>query len=185
MNWIAQDFFGLFENEVATAELLLAREKSPPPPPGSGRPRNAHSVGDINSPFVPTRSLARNGYLWVPAECFASIVTVAAPAVARVGEWIPLNATRRSGPWNLVRNEDVRPDEIKLLEPLIFEQEVAANLSWRVDPPGDSMCNTDTVAGAAPGSRSVMFSKPGIYTLQGHSAFPLRVFSNAVTITVE
>jgi SMI1 / KNR4 family (SUKH-1) len=87
MSWLAADFLGLFENEVATAELLLAREKSPPPPPGTGRPRNAQSVGDVNSTAVPTRSLARNGYLWVPAEGFASVVTLSAPALARVGEW--------------------------------------------------------------------------------------------------
>lgn len=31
MEWIAQDFFALFENEVSTSEWLLAREQSPPP----------------------------------------------------------------------------------------------------------------------------------------------------------
>jgi len=185
MNWIAADFFGLFENEVATAELLLAREKSPPPPPGTGRPRNAQSVGDVHSASVHTANLARNGYLWVPAEGFASIVTLIAPATARVGEWVPVNATRRSGPWNLVKNEELRPDEIKLLEPLIFEQEVAGNLALRVDPANAAMFNTGPVPGVAPGARSVMFGAPGLYTLQGHSAFPLSVLSNVVTIRVK
>jgi hypothetical protein len=184
MNWIAADFFGLFENEVATAERLLARQKTPPPPPGTGRPRNAQSVGDVNSTAAQTGSLARNGYTWVRAEGFASIVTLSAPATARVGEWIPIHATRRSGPWNPVRQEDVGAEEINLFEPLIFEPEVAANLALRMDPPGNALFNTEPVAGADPASRSVMFSAPGVYTLQGHSAFPLPVLSNTVTIRV-
>jgi hypothetical protein len=34
MRWVAADFFGLFEDEVSTAERLLAIDKCPPPPPG-------------------------------------------------------------------------------------------------------------------------------------------------------
>jgi len=55
----------------------------------------------------------------------------------------------------------------------------------RVEPVDDVMFNTDPVPGVAPGARSVMFSEPGLYTLQGHSAFPLGVLSNVVTIRVE
>ena len=185
MEWIAADFFGLFENEVSTAERLLARQQSPPPVPGAGRPRNELSVGDINSTVVPEASLARNGYTYVRAEGFASVVTATAPSTARVGQWVHLNATRRSGPWNPVPQEEVRPEEISLFEPRIFEREVAGNLSWTVDPPGIARFNTDAVAGTDPAARSVMFSAPGIYTLRGHSAFPLPVFSNTVTIRVE
>ena len=156
MRWIAADFFGLFENAVSMAEQLLTSKKFPPPPPGTGRSRNAQSIGDVNSTSVPTRSIARNGYVYVPAEGFASIVTLSAPGTGRVGEWITLNATRRSGPWNPVRHEDTRPDEIKLLEPPIFEREVAASLAWRIDPPpgDDAMFDTGEVAGAdrAPGA---------------------------------
>jgi hypothetical protein len=187
MRWIAADFFGLFENAVSMAEQLLTSKKFPPPPPGTGRSRNAQSIGDVNSTSVPTRSIARNGYVYVPAEGFASIVTLSAPGTGRVGEWITLNATRRSGPWNPVRHEDTRPDEIKLLEPPIFEREVAASLAWRIDPPpgDDAMFDTGEVPGADPGARSIMFSVPGVYTLQGHSAFPLSVLSNTITIRVK
>ena len=88
-------------------------------------------------------------------------------------------------PWNPVRLEEVRPDEISMFEPLIFEREVAGNLSWSVDPPGSATFNNDVVAGTDPDARGVMFSASGIYKLQGHSAFPLPVLSNSVTIRVE
>jgi len=185
MEWIVGDFFGLFENEVFTAERLLAREQSPPPVPGAGRSRNELSVGDINSTVVHGARLARNGYTYVRAEGFASVVTASAPPTARVGEWVLLNATRRSGPWNAVRQEEVWPDEISLFEPPIFEREVAGNLAWSVDPPGIATFNTDVVAGTDPMARSVRFGAAGIYKLRGYSAFPLPVFSNSVTIRVE
>jgi hypothetical protein len=66
----------------------------------------------------------------------------------------------------------------------IFEQEVAANLAWSVEPPEIARFDTDDSAGTAPGARSVMFSAPGIYKLQARSAFPLPVLSNVVTIKV-
>jgi hypothetical protein len=186
MSWLAADFFGLFETEIASSERLLARQKVPPPPPGTGRPRNALSVGDINSlAAVDGQKLAPNGYAYVPCEGFQSVVTVSAPARARVGEWVVLAATRRSGPWTLVKQEEIRPDEIGLLEPLIFEREVGANLAWDVDPPGIAEFNTTEIAGADRSSRSVMFSAPGVYKLRGHSSYPLKVFSNVVTISVE
>jgi hypothetical protein len=176
MQWIAADFFGLFEQEVASSEQLLQREKVPPPPPGTGRPRNALSV-DGGKP-------APTGYAYVPAEGFASVVTISAPSGARVGEWVALTATRSSGPWSLVKQEEIGPDEIRLLEPLIFEPDVAANLAWTVDPPGISMFDIQEIAGADRSSRCVMFPEPGVYRLRGHSSFPLRAFSNVITIRV-
>lgn len=183
MNWLAKDFFGLFESEVSTSEWLLETQKNPPPPPGTGRPRNEHTIGDIDG--VIRKTALRPGYRYVRAEGFASIVTVSAPATARVGEWIPLGATRRSGPWNPVRQEEVVRGEINLHDPPLFEQEVAGNLSWNVEPPGFAAFNTGDIAGMDSGARAVMFDKPGIYKLKGYSAFPLPVYSNEVTIRVE
>ena len=185
MEWLAKDVFGLFQHEVSMAERLLAREQCPPPPPGTGRGRNEQTVGDINGPVVHRDSWARNGYTYVRAEGFASVVTISVPRIARVGEWVPLHATRRSGPWNPVRWEEVRPDEIKMCEPLIFEREVAGNLSWNVDPPGSARFDVGDVANTPAGGRSVRFDAPGLYKLQGYSAFPLPVLSNEVTIKVE
>ena len=186
MAWIAKDFFGLFESEVSASERLLAREQYPPPTPGTGRSRNELSVGDISSGTVVHGARnARTGYMYVPAEGFASTVTVSARPTARAGEWVVLHATRRSGPWNPVRREEIRPDELSMFEPLIFEREVAGNLAWSVDPPGSATFNSDAIAGADPGARGVMFGAPGIYKLQGHSAFPLSVLSNSITIRVE
>jgi hypothetical protein len=91
MRWIAEDFFGLFENEVVTAELALRDEKHPPPAPGTGRSWNEHTVGHMDSSTgVREERVAPNGYKCVPAEGFASIVTISAPAIARVGEWVQL-----------------------------------------------------------------------------------------------
>lgn len=186
ISWHADDFFGLFENEVSSAERLLEREKNPPPPPGTGRTWNEHTVGHIDSNTVdPERTRMRSGYKYVRAEGFASIVIISAPATARVGQWVPLKATRRSGPWNLVRQEDVRPEEIALFEPVTAEAEVAGNLSWTVDPPGSCAFNTDSVAGLDSGARAVKFDAPGVYKLKGYSAFPLPVYSNEVTIEVK
>jgi hypothetical protein len=186
MAWIAADFFGLFENEVSTAERLLARDKSPPPPPGTGRSRNELSVGNVDSDAeVHGQPVAPDGCVYVPAEGFASVVTVSAQPTARVGEWIPLNATRRNGPWIPVKREEVRPYEISMSEPWIFEREVAGNLSWGVDPPGTAEFNNGPVAGMDPGARSVTISQPGIYKLQASSVFPLPALSNSITIRVE
>lgn len=185
MDWIAVDFFGLFENEVSRAERLLAREQCPPLPPGAGRPGNERSIGDPHGPVVHVRPVTPNGYTYVPAEGFASIVTILAPSTARVGEWAPLHATRRSGPWNLVRREEVRPEEMNMVDPKILEWGVAGSLSWNVDPPGTAQFNTHHIPGAHPDARWVVFSEPGIYQLQGFSAYPLPVQSNVITIRVE
>jgi len=186
MAWIAKDFYGLFEHEVSTSEKALAKEQSPPHVPGTGRSRNERSVGDINSGLPRSEgNLARDGYTYVPAEGFTSVVTVSAPLTARVGEWVFLNATRRSGPWNPVRCEDVWPEEIDMPEPPIFEEQVAGTLSWNVEPKGLAKFNIGELPGTECGARGVMFSAPGVYTLQGHSAFPLRVLSNVITIRVE
>ena len=186
MRWIAPDFFGLFEEEVSTSEQLLAREKFPPPPPGTGRKRNEHSVGDIEGgEVVHGKSFARDGYVYVPAEGFASKVVASAQSTARVGEWVVLNATRRSGPWNPVRPAELPPGEHGVFEPPVYEREVAANLSWSVDPPGMASFDVGDVPGTENGARAIRFGAPGIYKLQGHSLYPLSAISNAITIRVE
>jgi len=83
-----------------------------------------------------------------------------------------------------VREAEFRADDLVAFSPPIFESEVGANLAWTVDPPGTAAFNTDAVPGADPSARSVMFSEPGTYQLQGHSAYPLRVCSNVITIRV-
>ena len=86
MEWLARDFFGLFQHEVSMSERLLAKEQCPPPPPGTGRSRNEQTVGDINGPVIDRDSWARNGYTYVRAEGFASVVTISAPPTARLLE---------------------------------------------------------------------------------------------------
>jgi hypothetical protein len=180
MSWMAKDFIGLFEAEVSLAERGLAREKFPPPPLGTGRSRNELTVGYVDRPIEPGQGMPLNGYTYVPVEGFTSVVTLSAPPVARVGEWIPVVATRRSGPWSPVRWEELRPEEMHMFRPPLFEPEVGGNLSWTIDPPTDARFDT---TGA--GGRRVMFEAPGIFKLQGYSAFPLQVHSNTIVIRVE
>jgi hypothetical protein len=185
MSWMAKDFIGLFEAEVSLAERVLSREKFPPPPLGTGRSRNELTVGYVDRPVEPGPGRPQNGYTYVPAEGFTSVVAISAPAAARVGEWVALNATRRSGPWNQVRWEELRPEEMHMFDPRMFEPEVARNLSWTIDPPAQTRINTDVIAGAGSDARCIMFEEAGVYTLQAYSAFPLQVHSNVIVIRVE
>jgi hypothetical protein len=128
----------------------------------------------------------RNGYVFVPDEGFTLVVTISMPDTAKVGEWIPLHATRRNGPWKQIRTEEASAQRLPMYDPPVFEPEVASNLSWIVEPLGsarfDLQTNEDT--DIDPNVRMVMFSEPGTYTLTGHSAFPRPASSNAVTIVV-
>lgn len=70
----------------------------------NGGAATAPSGNEAGSTIVHGGTLARIGCKYVPAEGFASVVTVSAPATARVRNWVALNATRRIGPWNPVRS---------------------------------------------------------------------------------
>src|SRR5262245_17822730 len=56
------------------------------------------------APTVMTRlvNVGATEFVFVPAENFSASVEIVAPAEAVTGEWIPLLAKRRSGPWKQV-----------------------------------------------------------------------------------
>ena len=172
MLWIASDFFGLFEKEVSLAERVLTREKFPLPPPGFGRSRTKDTIGYIDSTVIPKAITTNYDITYVPVEGFASIVTISAPATARVGEWVPLKATRRSGPWTPVRREEVREGEIDMVEPPLFESEVAGNLSWNVDPAEVARFNSQNIPGISDDARAVIFTSPASTHCRDAAAFP-------------
>lgn len=128
----------------------------------------------------------RHGYVFVPDEGFTSVVTISAPETATVGEWIPLHATRRNGPWKQVKAEEAPPHRLPLHDPPVFEPEVASNLSWIVEPAGTARFNLQTGEDTDidPMTRMMMFSEPGKFRLSAHSAFPLPAVSNVLTIEV-
>ena len=126
-------------------------------------------------------------YVYVPSENVVSKVVVKANSVADVGDWVELNATRdTSGKWLKVKRAELSEGAQWYSSiPNGFEMEVAANLSWKVDPPENYRFNVASMQNIYSLNRSVMFSKPGTYTLQGYSAFPIRSISNVIEIKVE
>jgi len=124
--------------------------------------------------------------MWIPDEFFFSIeVECEVPETAKVGEWVVLDANRRSGPWRCVEESEV-PEGILPLrsEPPEYEEHVAANLNWKAEP--------DTVRFNLPSPetldfdvqyRKVMFLRPGIYRIRAITAFP--AFGKSEWYTIE
>ena len=125
-------------------------------------------------------------YVFVPAENYKLSVQVVVPTTAFVNEWIPLKASRSSGPWTRVRRADLPPESRWFAEPPpSFEPEVADNLDWLTDPPGAGRYDLPTAATAGrTNERKVIFSKPGVYFVWGESAYPTKGKSNVATITI-
>lgn len=120
-------------------------------------------------------------FVYVPAENYVISVEIAVPPQAQSGEWVPLSAQRRSGPWKRVRREESPAGFVPFERPPPeFESEVADNLHWMSDPPGAQF---DLPAGADH-RRKVRFDRPGTYQLWARSAYPTDAKSNIVTITV-
>jgi len=127
----------------------------------------------------------RPEHVYVPADDYAVVVTIEVPKQARVGEWIPLRATRKSGPWKKVKYASVAPDAHWFVEPPPeFEDEVADNLTWLTDPPQAGRFDVPTMGEAMTHERKVRFSKPGTYKIWGDNAYPTSAKSNVVTIRV-
>jgi hypothetical protein len=120
--------------------------------------------------------------VFVPAENFSASVEIAVPTEAVAGEWIPLQAKRKSGPWKRVWVV-LPPDEPWLSEqPPELESEVSKGVFWETDPPLSARC------GFPPGddthsTQTAMFTKPGLYKIWAVSLLPWAK-SNVVTVSV-
>lgn len=126
-------------------------------------------------------------FVYIPTKNTTSKVLVKANNVAEVGDWVELNATREtSGDWLKIRRVEV-PEEINwyISIPNGFESEVAANLSWKVEPSENFKFDVASFKNINSMSRKVKFSKPGVYRLRAYSASPIRSTSNIIEIRVE
>lgn len=99
-------------------------------------------------------------------------VELAASASARsvgVDEPVVLHAERStSGSWTRIRSRELKPDQCWMAAlPPQREPAVADNLHWIVEPGGAASFNTDF---RPDHTRTVVLSKPGIYTLTPSTA---------------
>ena len=124
-------------------------------------------------------------FVFVPADDYRISVQITVPQDAVVGEWIPLRAERRSGPWKRVRLSEVLPEMPWFSQPPPeHELEVANNLRWLTEPPGAARFDLPTPAAPTTGERKAMFAQPGVYRILGLSRYPTDAESNVVTVTV-
>ena len=123
------------------------------------------------------------GYVYIPADNYAISVEIAVPGEAKAGEWLPLSAQRRSGPWKRVKRAEAPPGFVPFEQPPPeSESEVADNLHWRTEPAGARF----DVPLSNPGhTRKVQFDKPGTYQIWASNAYPTGAKSNVVTVRVK
>ena len=120
-------------------------------------------------------------FVYVPADNYVISVEIAVPGEARVGEWIPLSAQRRSGPWKRVRRGQAPGGFVPFeAPPAPFESEVADNLFWMTEPPGARFDLPD----GKDHRRKMQFPKPGTYQVWARSTYPTDAKSNVVSVKV-
>lgn len=126
-------------------------------------------------------------YVYVPTNDVVSKVVVRADREADVGDWVELRATRdTSGHWEKVKwSELAEGVQWYPFVPNGLELEVAANLSWKVEPSENYRFDVASLQDINSMHRKVKFSKPGVYKLQAYSAYPIRSTSNLVEIRVD
>jgi hypothetical protein len=128
-------------------------------------------------------------YVFIPDDSFTTSVEIVVPTDALAGEWIPVSAKRRSGPWKRVMRKEVPPGEAWLAsQPREFEPEVAQNVTWVTEPPLAAIFDVRSIEEVRREGvwtkRKAMFAKPGIYQIWAQNGFPSRAKSNVVTIRV-
>jgi hypothetical protein len=121
-------------------------------------------------------------FVFVPAENFSASVEVVVPTEAVAGEWIPLRAKRRSGPWKRIWAV-LPPDEPWFWDqPPELESEVSRGVFWETEPPLSARCGF-RLGDHTGETQTAMFTKPGLYKIWAVSAFPWAK-SNAITVSV-
>jgi len=121
-------------------------------------------------------------FVYVLADNYVISVEISVPDEGRVGEWIPLSAQRRAGPWKRVKRAEAPPTVVPFgRPPPEYEAEVADGLHWMSDPPG-ARFDLPPLEGR---KRKVRFDKPGTYQLWASEAYPTDAKSNVVTVRVK
>ena len=121
---------------------------------------------------------------YVPGPGFTQLLEVSLElpdsAPVRVGQWIPMHATRESGPWVLRDSTMTGEPACEEISPIIEEFEAAGKVEWRVEPEGQ-------VNFSAPGAgRQIKFNQPGryrVWAVANGCGAPFQ--SNQVDVTVQ
>jgi hypothetical protein len=127
--------------------------------------------------------------VFVPGAPFRHVVTISTEqgdhATVSVGQPLTLHATRESGPW-VEQAGSERPADgcwAGAVEPR--EAEVAAMLTWEVEPGGLATFDVGRLETIEKRTREVRFSKAGEYQLSATSALICsRQVSNTIRVTV-
>ena len=120
-------------------------------------------------------------FVYVPADDYVISVQISAPGEARVGDWVPLSAQRRSGPWKRVKRTEAPPGFVPFgRPPPAFEAEVADNLHWMTEPAGARFDHPD----GSTRQRKVQFPAAGTYQVWARNAYPTDAKSNVLTVKV-
>jgi hypothetical protein len=142
-----------------------------------------------NTSSKPAGSVTAAGTVYIPGPDYHLELTIRMPQTAKVGEWFPLEATRKSGPWVAVDPSAVPAGVTPLRKPPPeIDNQVASNLSWDVEPKGAAETSVPkSLAEARAGAlrRSMRFTRSGEYKVSATTAFPTPGKSNVVTIRVE
>ena len=129
-------------------------------------------------------------WVWVPAADFEATLEVwlghEPGRPLRANAWIPLHASRSTGPWIRAKYEDLPADASWLTRPPeAREDHVEANVQWQVEPGGHHRFNLSTAQDIL--SRRVLFDAPGRYKIwaESHTWGGGPVASNVVEIVIE
>jgi hypothetical protein len=137
-----------------------------------GAPTTLHSIVDLGA----------TAFVFVPDENFSVSVEIVAPTETVAGEWIPLRAKRRSGPWKRIRAVLPVDQPWFLSQPPELENEVSKGVFWETDPPRSAHCGFP-LGGHTGETQTAMFAKPGLYKIWAVSASPWAK-SNVITVSV-
>lgn len=123
-------------------------------------------------------------YVYVPGKDAKETVIVSASTLkGKVNEPVILHATRETTGFIRVKYSTLSdPRNYWRKEPPAFEQEVAGNLRWIIDPSGAHFMNLDYRIDQ---TREVIFKKAGKYRLYGFSAVYIPPNTRSNTIEIE
>jgi hypothetical protein len=124
---------------------------------------------------------------YVPGNGYSCTVAISVTNQAVVGEWIPLQASRASGPWVQVPRAQVTNLAVAFpTAPPALQPNVQAELTWQTDSPDATRFNVATLQSVStnPYGREVVFSQPGVYRIWAVNGYPTLATSAVQTITV-
>jgi len=124
--------------------------------------------------------------VWIQGDRFDTHLKCDVPKSATAGEWVTLDASRLSGPWERVRKSSLKEGQFSLpAKPPESEDHVAPHLQWQTEP------QTAKIKQPSRGTiefdlkfRQVMFLQPGDYRIRAVSHWPYEDTTDWVTIAV-